>query len=92
MAEKEFEQDDPFNLNGMVFELPKQEAERAEEEMAACFIEEYARLGYTEDVIFALFSNPFYQGTHVILKSRGEKYVRGLIREVCGQEEEGPNG
>ncbi len=82
MADKKFEQDDPLSLNGMVLDLPPEEAKRAEADMAACFIEEYLRIGCSPEKIFSLFKDPFYQGTHAVFKSRGEDYVRGLIREV----------
>jgi len=87
MAEKPFEEEDPFSLNGMILQLPREEAKLAEAEMAACFIEEYALLGYDEEAIYRLFQDPFYRGTHAVLETRGEAFVRGLIRDICGGKE-----
>ena len=92
MAEKEFEAEDPLSLTGMILDLPKEEAMKAEAEMAACFIEEYAMIGYDNEAIFALFKDPFYQGTHAVLETRGETFIRGLIREVCGVKENPTHG
>lgn len=83
MAEKEFDHADPFTLNGTVLTLPPEEAKAAEEEMAACFIEEYLRLGYTEEKILEFFNSPFYRGTFEIRKTRGEKFVREMIRRIA---------
>ena len=82
MAEKEFESEDPFTLTGMIMPLSQEQAKIAEEEMAACFIEEYMMMGHDEAHILALFKEPFYQATHAIYRARGEDYVRGLIDKV----------
>ncbi len=82
MAEKVFAKEDPLALTGMALDLSKEEARRAEEEMAECFVEEYMRIGHGDEDILALFQNPFYRATHAILKSRGEGFVRELIGGV----------
>ncbi|MDF2628368.1 MAG: hypothetical protein K0R39_2199 [Symbiobacteriaceae bacterium] len=50
--------------------------------MAACFAEEFAHMGYSEEALLAVFRDPFYQGPHLAYKLRGEDWVRALIRRV----------
>ncbi|HJZ13376.1 MAG TPA: hypothetical protein VJ521_14565, partial [Acidobacteriota bacterium] len=57
-ATKEFEDDDPMELQAVFF--PAGNAE----EQARCFIEEFAMMGMTPQEISKLFSDPFYSGTH----------------------------
>jgi hypothetical protein len=54
----------------------------ATREMAAVFAEELARLGYSGPQILAIFSNPFYAGTHAALRALGEPAVRQVIVEA----------
>ncbi len=51
-------------------------------EMAWCFVEEYARMGWSGERIMRLFRNPFYRGPHQILRTKGEDFVRSLIEIV----------
>jgi hypothetical protein len=51
-------------------------------EMAWCFVEEYARMGWSGERILRLFRNPFYRGPHQILRMKGEDFVRGLIEII----------
>ena len=53
-------------------------------EMAWCFVEEYARIGWSGDRILSLFRNPFYRGPHRILSLKGDEFVRDLIETVIG--------
>ncbi len=53
-------------------------------EMACCFVEEYARIGWSGDRILSLFRNPFYRGPHRILSLKGDEFVRDLIDTVIG--------
>jgi hypothetical protein len=53
-------------------------------EMALCFVEEYARIGWSGDRILSLFRNPFYRGPHRILSLKGDEFVRDLIDTVIG--------
>jgi hypothetical protein len=50
--------------------------------MAWCFVEEYARMGWSGERILRLFRNPFYRGPHQILRMKGEDFVRSLIESV----------
>lgn len=58
--------------------------DRALTEMAWCFAEEYARMGYSEDRILRLFQNPFYRGPYHILSVKGEGFVRRVVGAVAG--------
>jgi hypothetical protein len=80
MPKDEFDPEDPMELRGVG--LPS--AEDTTESMAECLIEEFLRLGHTAGEILALFRNPEYTGLHMVLRSRGEDFVRAKIVEVCG--------
>jgi hypothetical protein len=54
------------------------------ERMAECWVEEFARMGYSEDALVALFRNPFYQGPHLAWQQKGEPWVREMIGRVVG--------
>lgn len=82
MAEKDFEADDPLALTGAVLALDPAEGAEAERRMAATFIEEYARLGYDDPALLALFRDPFYRFPHAVYRERGEAWVRELIGRV----------
>lgn len=58
--------------------------DRALTEMAICFVEEYARMGWGGERILRLFRNPFYRGPHQILRLKGEEFVRRLIETIGG--------
>ncbi len=51
-------------------------------EMAWCFVEEYARMGWSGERILRLFRNPFYRGPHQILRVKGEDFVRSLTESI----------
>lgn len=76
--EKEPEADDPMDL--VMNPVPGGDPEF----MATCLIEEYARLGMSEEEILALFNQPVYQ-THALYRERGETWVRNLIQEVLAR-------
>jgi hypothetical protein len=61
-------------------------------EMAWCFVEEYARMGWSGERIMRLFRNPFYRGPHQVLRMKGEDFVRGLIETVDGKRSEVRSG
>ena len=78
MPHDEFVDEDPLDLVGMV--LPGEPGQL--EAMAECFVEEYARLGWTEPRLMTLFVNPMFLATHRIYREKGEGYVRELIRKT----------
>lgn len=82
MLKKEFEGDDPFALVGQGFPCP--DGYDSSGEMARCFVEEFALLGYPAGFVLSIFRNPFYQGPHGVYRAKGEGFVLELIREVYG--------
>ncbi|MBM4423690.1 MAG: hypothetical protein FJ030_09900 [Chloroflexi bacterium] len=78
MPQEEFVPEDPMGLIGMV--LPGEPGQL--EAMAECFIEEYVRLGWSEGRLMTLFVNPMFLATHRIYRTKGEAYVRDLIRRT----------
>lgn len=80
MAEKEFEQEDPFALVRMFTDAPADDVYWTS--MARTFIEEFALMGWKDEDILGLFRDPFYRASHEIWKHNGEPFVRNLISEV----------
>ncbi|HVR37141.1 MAG TPA: hypothetical protein VMS21_14960 [Methylomirabilota bacterium] len=75
MPKDEFDFEDPLELNGVALFTD----EDTSGEMAACFIEEFMRMGYNHKQVLALFRNPHYIGPNQVLQSKGEPFVRDLI-------------
>jgi hypothetical protein len=50
--------------------------------MAECLVEEFVRLGLTDERLLALFRSPFYAGAHAIWRARGDAHVTALITRV----------
>ncbi|HYV44109.1 MAG TPA: hypothetical protein VFA20_04565, partial [Myxococcaceae bacterium] len=53
-----------------------------EEEMAACVVDEYLRMGFGRAEILRMFADPFYRLTHGVQARRGEAWVRDLVDRV----------
>lgn len=51
--------------------------------MAECFAEEFARMGYSEEALVAMFRDPFYRAPNLAWQHRGEDWVRDMIRRIC---------
>ena len=79
MPKDEFSTEDPQELVGMV--VPGESGTL--DAMAEAFVDEYVRLGWTEDRLMTLFVNPMFLATHRIYRLKGERYVRELIRNTC---------
>lgn len=79
MAMKPLEEDDPFELTGVV--LPVQD-ETSLKEMAACFVEEFLRDGWSDEQLRAMFRNPHYRGPYLVWRQKGDAYVDAVIQEV----------
>ena len=90
MAEKELEQDDPFEMVGVA--LPSVMDDAALTEMACCFVEELARMGYGRERLMRVFRDPFYKGPHAVYRSKGEEFVRALVDQVPALETERRDG
>lgn len=86
MDQKEFEQDDPMSLTGMVFPLSKEQGLKAEETMVSCLIEEYLCMGFSPEQILGIFKDPFYQAPYHVYGTRGENYIQEMIHKVCDSE------
>ncbi|RCK74664.1 MAG: hypothetical protein ANABAC_1381 [Anaerolineae bacterium] len=72
------EEDDPMELTGVV--LPGEPG--GLERMAETFVEEFVRLGWQEEHLLKLFTQPYFLATHRIYRQKGEEYVRQLIRKT----------
>ena len=57
-------------------------SEETELEMAYVFAEEFARLGFSEERLQAVFHHPFYAGAHRALQILGEGKIRSIIQET----------
>ena len=80
MADKQFERDDPFEMVGVA--LPQEMDDEALTEMACCFVEELARMGYQGEKLMRLFRDPFYKGPHSVYRAKGEGFVQALVAQV----------
>jgi hypothetical protein len=78
MPKDEFDLEDPYELNGVM--VPADEESTGL--MAACLVDEYMQLGYDHRQILGLFGNRNYSGMHLVLRTRGEAYVRVVIEEA----------
>jgi hypothetical protein len=81
MPKDEVEDDDPMELVGVA--LPDGDPD----ELAHSIVEEFIRMGLSDQELLRLFHEPFYAGPHAIWRSRGDGYVRELIergRECWG--------
>jgi hypothetical protein len=82
MADKELEDDDPYEFVAMRF--PAQPGVDSDEAMTRTFIEEYALFGMPREKVLRLFTSPFFSGTHAVYERRGHAFVQGLIDDVYG--------
>lgn len=67
---------DPMTLHGVVVDVDGVEAQR---EMAACFIEEFIRMGFGRERLLALFRTRGYAGPHLAYRVLGEETVTALV-------------
>jgi len=72
---------DPMTLHGVVLDsgAPPPEAIR---EMAECFVEEYARMGFDPQRILRMFQTRGYAGCHMAYEELGEAAIRTMIDEI----------
>jgi hypothetical protein len=73
MPKDEVEAEDPMELVGVAL------TDGDPDELAGAIVEEFLRMGLSDQELLGLFRNPFYAGPHAIWRSRGDEYVRGLI-------------
>ena len=79
MQKKEWEKDDPLELVGV--QLPNQ-SEAQLRDMALCFAEEFIREGWSQEKLWKMFRNPFYQGPYLVWKQTGDDFVKSVIDEA----------
>jgi hypothetical protein len=77
---KQPEADDPFALSGVGVPDPDGTAVR---EMAACFAEEFLRLGFPPGRVLALFESPRYPLAHRAYAQLGAAETRALIERLA---------
>lgn len=77
---KPLDPEDPMALVGV--RLERDPDDEALAEMARCFVEEFARMGWSGERIMRMFRNPLFRGPHQVLRAKGEGFVRELIRGV----------
>lgn len=71
--------DDPFELVGMEVPAAGPDAVR---EMAVCFAEEFARMGWESGQILALFEDPAYGSAHAAYVAVGADGMREIVEEA----------
>lgn len=69
---------DPMTLHGVEVEA---ESGESMVDMAACFIEEYARMGFDADRIRQMFHTEAYAGPRLALRTLGDERIRELIND-----------
>lgn len=79
MPKEESDPEDPMEM--VAVELPGQ-SEVQLRDMALCFADEFIRDGWSEEKLFAMFQNPFYQGPYLVWQQKGDEFVRSVIQEV----------
>ena len=76
---------DPMTLHGVVLDADEPPPLEAVREMAECFVEEYARLGFDRGRILRIFANPGYAGPNMAYEMLGEKDVFKLVDDVLAR-------
>lgn len=70
--------DDPMELSAIELEATEGDVI----DMASCFAEEFARLGYDSTTIWTMFNNPEYPPAYAALQQLGAQKLRGIIAEA----------
>ncbi len=79
------DQTDPMTLNGVVLEDVGAPTQEAVLEMAECFIDEYARLGFDANRILHMFRTKGYAGPYMATELLGEAAIRELVEMVLAR-------
>lgn len=80
--DKELGVEDPYALVGVRYPVP--EGIDGDREVARCFVEEYALMGWTADRIRQLFTQPGYTGAYAIARRRGMGLIDTVLAETFG--------
>ena len=75
-----YQDPDPTDPNMLVGVMLPADSE-AMRDMAYVFAEEFARLGYTRELLLGLFKNPFYGGAHGAYQALGDNETLSIIDE-----------
>lgn len=51
-------------------------------EMAACLVDEYVRLGLSDEAVLRLFRHPWFAATHALWRALGEERIRASLAEA----------
>ena len=70
---------DPMTLHGVALET---DDDRAIWDMAECFVEEYARLGFKEDRLLRMFRTPGCAGPFLAYETFGPRAIQTLIDQT----------
>lgn len=73
---------DPMTLHGVGVETSDDSAMR---EMAECFIDEYARLGFDANRILHMFNTRGYAGPFMAAQILGKQHIRELVDMVLAR-------
>ncbi|MEK7732525.1 MAG: hypothetical protein AAB363_11780 [Planctomycetota bacterium] len=76
---------DPMTLHGVVLDADEPPPLGAVREMAECFVDEYARLGFDRGRILRIFTNPGYAGPYMAYEMLGENEVFELVNNVLAR-------
>lgn len=76
---------DPMTLHGVVLEDVGAPPIDAIREMAECFIDEYARLGFDANRILQMFRTKGYAGPYMATELLGEAAIRELVESVLAR-------
>jgi hypothetical protein len=78
MPKHELDPEDP--LAAVAVELPSDEDTLIP--MAECFIEEFMRMGFSQEQIAGLFADPRYAGPLLVTRHHGTAFVKQLIADT----------
>lgn len=81
MPYDECDPEDPLEFMGMSFPAKDESTMLA---MAECFVEEYLRMGWTEQDLMRVFKNPEFIGPYMVYEAKGEAFVLELIASMAG--------
>ncbi len=73
---------DPMTLHGMAIETDAATAEESTREMAVCFAEEFARMGFEQQRIRRLFENAQYHGPHTARQTLGAEAIDRIVEQA----------
>ncbi len=76
---------DPMMLNGVLLEDGESPPLEAVREMAECFVDEYARLGFDANRILHMFRTKGYAGPYMATEILGEKAIHDLVDLVLAR-------